>query len=159
MREKRRGTIVNVSSVAGKIAIPFAAPYCASKHALEAFSDALRVEVAPFGIRVAVIEAGPIETRFGDRARAGVARMLAAPGPYSLFYRNAERAMDTDFQKGRLPPEAVARVILDAIESDRPRTRFLITRMARALILLKRLLPDRFFDRRMKKVLKLPDRV
>jgi NAD(P)-dependent dehydrogenase (short-subunit alcohol dehydrogenase family) len=159
MREKRRGTIVNVSSVAGKIAIPFAAPYCASKHALEAFSDALRVEVAPFGIRVAVIEAGPIETRFGDRARAGVARMLAAPGPYSPFYRNAERAMDTDFQKGRLPPEAVARVILDAIESDNPRTRYLITRMARALILLKRLLPDRFFDRRMKKVLKLPDRV
>ncbi len=159
MREKRRGTIVNVSSVAGKIAIPFAAPYCASKHALEAFSDALRVEVAPFGIRVAVIEAGPIETRFGDRARAGVARMLASPGPYSLFYRNAERAMDTDFQAGKLPPEAVARVIVEAIESDNPRTRYRITRMARALILLKRLFPDRFFDRRMKKVLKLPDRV
>jgi len=159
MREKRRGTIVNVSSVAGKIAIPFAAPYCASKHALEAFSDALRVEVAPFGIRVAVIEAGPIETRFGDRARAGVARMLASPGPYSSFYRNAERAMDTDFQAGKLPPEAVARVILEAIESENPKTRYRITRMARALILLRRFLPDRFFDRRMKKVLKLPDRV
>ncbi len=159
MREKRSGTIVNVSSVAGKIAIPFAAPYCASKHALEAFSDALRVEVAPFGIRVAVIEAGPIETRFADRARAGVARMLAAPGPYSVFYRNAERAMDTDFQAGKLPPESVARVILEAIESDNPKTRYRITRMARALILLKRLLPDRFFDRRMKKVLKLPDRI
>ena len=159
MREKRRGTIVNVSSVAGKIAIPFAAPYCASKHALEAFSDALRVEVAPFGIRVAVIEAGPIETRFADRARAGVARMLAAPGPYSSFYRNAERAMDTDFQAGTLPPEAVARVIVEAIEAANPRTRYRITRMARALILLKRLLPDRFFDRRMKKILKLPDRV
>lgn len=159
MREKRRGTIVNVSSVAGKIAIPFAAPYCASKHALEAFSDALRVEVAPFGIRVAVIEAGPIETRFGDRARASVARMLASPGPYSLFYRNAERAMDTDFQAGKLPPEAVARVIVEAIEAANPKTRYRITRLARALILLRRFLPDRFFDRRMKKVLKLPDRV
>ncbi len=159
MREKGSGTIVNVSSVAGKIAIPFAAPYCASKHALEAFSDALRVEVAPFGVRVVVIEAGPIETRFADRARAGAARMLTATGPYSLFYRNAERAMDTDFQAGKLPPEAVARVILEAIESDNPKTRYRITRMARALILLKRLLPDRFFDRRMKKVLKLPDRV
>ncbi len=159
MREKRRGTIVNVSSVAGKIAIPFAAPYCASKHALEAFSDALRVEVAPFGIRVAVIEAGPIETRFGDRARAGVARMLASPGPYSPFYKNAERAMDTDFQAGKLPPEAVARVVVDAIEAANPRTRYRITRLARALILLRRFLPDRFFDRRMKKVLKLPDRV
>lgn len=159
MREKRSGTIVNVSSVAGKIAIPFAAPYCASKHALEAFSDALRVEVAPFGIRVAVIEAGPIETRFGDRARAGIARILATPGPYSSFYGNAERAMDTDFQAGKLPAEAVARVIIEAIESDDPRTRYAITRMARALILLRRLLPDRFFDRRMKKALKLPDRV
>jgi NAD(P)-dependent dehydrogenase (short-subunit alcohol dehydrogenase family) len=159
MREKRRGTIVNVSSVAGKIAIPFAAPYCASKHALEAFSDALRVEVAPFGIRVAVIEAGPIETRFGNRARAGVARLISSPGPYSLRYRNAERAMDTDFQAGKLPPEAVARVVVEAIEAANPKTRYRITRLARALILLKRFLPDRFFDRRMKKVLKLPDRV
>jgi len=159
MREKRSGTIVNVSSVAGKIAIPFAAPYCASKHALEALSDALRVEVAPFGIRVAVIEAGPIESRFGDRARAGVARMLASPGPYSAFYKSAERAMDTDFQAGKLPAGAVARVIVEAIESDDPRTRYRITRMARVLILLRRLLPDRVFDRRMKKALNLPDRV
>jgi NAD(P)-dependent dehydrogenase (short-subunit alcohol dehydrogenase family) len=159
MRQARSGTIVNVSSVAGKIAIPFAAPYCASKHALEAVSDALRVEVAPFGIRVVVIEAGPIATRFGERARAGVARMLESPGPYSPFYRNAERAMDTDFQAGKLPPEAVARVIVQAIESERPRTRYRVTRMATVLIFLRRFLPDRFFDRRMKKALKLPDRV
>ncbi len=159
MRQARRGTIVNVSSVAGKIAIPFAAPYCASKHALEALSDSLRVEVAPYGIRVVVVEAGPISTRFTERARETVARMLASPGPYSLFYRNAERAMDTDFQAGSLPPEAVARVIVRAIESDRPKTRYRITPMARVLIPLRRLLPDRFFDRRMKKTLKLPDRI
>jgi NAD(P)-dependent dehydrogenase (short-subunit alcohol dehydrogenase family) len=159
MRQARSGTIVNVSSVAGKIAIPFAAPYCASKHALEAVSDALRVEVAPFGIRVVVIEAGPIATRFGERARASVARMLESPGPYSPFYRNAERAMDTDFQAGKLPPEAVARVIVEAIESDSPKTRYRVTRMAGVLIFLRRFLPDRFFDRRMKKALKLPDRV
>jgi NAD(P)-dependent dehydrogenase (short-subunit alcohol dehydrogenase family) len=158
MRQARSGTIVNVSSVAGKIAIPFAAPYCASKHALEAVSDALRVEVAPFSIRVVVIEAGPIATRFGERARASVARMLESPGPYSAFYRNAERAMDTDFQAGKLPPEAVARVIVEAIESERPKTRYRVTRMASVLILLRRFLPDRFFDRRMKKILNLPDR-
>ena len=159
MREARRGTIVNVSSVAGKIAIPFAAPYCASKHALEAVSDALRVEVSPFGIRVVLIEPGPIQTRFGERARASVARFLARPGPYSDFYKDAERAMDTDFQVGKLPAEAVARVVVEAIESDNPRTRYRITRMARVLILLRRLMSDRFFDRRMKKALKLPDRV
>lgn len=159
MRDARRGTIVNVSSVAGKIAIPFASPYCSSKHALEALSDALRLEVAPFGIRVVIVEAGPITTRFAEKARAGVARMLAAPGPYSAFYRNAERAMDTDFGTGSLPPEAVARVILNAIESEKPRPRYRITRMARVLIPLRSLLPDRLFDRRMKAALKLPDRV
>jgi short-subunit dehydrogenase len=159
MRQARSGTIVNVSSVAGKIAIPFAAPYCASKHALEAVSDALRVEVAPFGIRVVIIEAGPIATHFGERARASIARMLESPGPYSAFYRNAERAMDTDFQAGKLSPEAVARVIVQAIESERPKTRYRVTRMASVLIFLRRFLPDRFFDRRMKKLLRLPDRV
>jgi NAD(P)-dependent dehydrogenase (short-subunit alcohol dehydrogenase family) len=159
MRQRRSGTIVNVSSIAGKIAIPFAAPYCASKHALEAVSDSLRVEVAPFGIRVVVVEPGPIATRFGERARGGVERMLAGTGPYSPFYRNAERAMDTDFQAGKLPPEAVARVIVEAIESDSPRTRYRVTRMASVLIFLRRFLSDRFFDRRMKKLLKLPDRI
>jgi NAD(P)-dependent dehydrogenase (short-subunit alcohol dehydrogenase family) len=155
LRQARRGTIVNVSSVAGKVAIPFAAPYCASKHALEAVSDALRVELSPFHIRVVIIEAGPIETRFGERARASVARLFASPGPYSDFYKNAERAMDTDFQAGKLPAEAVARVILEAIESPRPKTRYRVGRMARALIPLRALLPDSFFDRRMKKALKL----
>jgi NAD(P)-dependent dehydrogenase (short-subunit alcohol dehydrogenase family) len=159
MREKRSGTIVNVSSVGGKIAIPFAAPYCASKHALEAVSDALRVEVSPFGIRVVVVEAGPIETRFADRARESVTRILASSGPYSSFYPAVARSAETDFQAGKLPPEAVARVIVAAIESSEPRTRYHITRMARTLIPLRRFLSDRFFDRRMKKLLKLPDRM
>lgn len=159
MREKRSGTIVNVSSVGGKIAIPFAAPYCASKHALEAVADALRVEVAPFGIRVIVIEAGPIETGFADRARESVARILASSGPYSSFYPAVARSAETDFQAGKLPPEAVARVIIAAIEMSNPRTRYRVTRMARTLIPLRRFLSDRFFDRRMKKLLKLPDRI
>lgn len=159
MRRQRHGTIVNVSSVAGKISIPFAAPYCSSKHALEAISDALRVEVAPFDIRVVVIEPGPIATRFGERARAGIARLLEASGPYSLLYRTAERAMETDFQRGKLPAGSVARVILDAVEAERPKTRYRITRMARVLIPLRPVLSDRFFDRRMKKTLRIPGRL
>ncbi len=159
MRKARRGTIVFVSSVAGKISIPFAGPYCASKHALEAVADALRVEVAPFGIRVVVVEPGPIETRFEERARREVAPLMSRAGPYSQFYGNAERAMETDFQMGKLPASAAARVILDAIESDSPKTRYGVTRMARLFIPLRRLLSDRFFDRKMKKALRLPDRV
>ena len=159
MRQARRGTLVFVSSVAGKISIPFAGPYCASKHALEAIADALRVEVAPFGIRVVIVEPGPIETRFDARARSEIAGLLSRPGPYTAFYGNAVRAMDTDFQMGKLPALSAARVILDAIESKRPETRYRITRMARILLPLRRLLPDRSFDRRMKKALRLPDRV
>jgi NAD(P)-dependent dehydrogenase (short-subunit alcohol dehydrogenase family) len=159
MREARRGTLVFVSSVAGKISIPFAGPYCASKHALEAIADALRLEVAPFGIRVVIVEPGPIETRFDERARSEIAGLVSRPGPYAAFYGNAVRAMDTDFQKGKLPASSVARVILDAIESSRPKTRYRITSMARLLLPLRKLLPDRFFDRRMKKALRLPDRV
>jgi NAD(P)-dependent dehydrogenase (short-subunit alcohol dehydrogenase family) len=156
MRKAGHGTIVNVSSVAGKIAIPFAAPYCSSKHALEAISDALRIEAAPFGIRVVVVEPGPIATRFADRARSEVAPLLSKPGPYEGFYVEAEKAMDSDFRRGQQPPEAVARVILDAIEARRPKTRYCVTFMAKLGIPAKRFLPDRLLDRAMRGRLKLP---
>ncbi len=155
MRKAGSGTIVNVSSVVGKIAIPFAGPYCSSKHALEAMSDCLRVEVEGFGVRVVVIEPGPIGTKFGDRARASVAKLVGRPGPYAKIYENAERAMEEDFQKGSLPPEAVAKVILDAIDADRPKTRYAVTTMAKTLIPLRRLLSDRAIDRQMRKTLRI----
>src|SRR5262249_35059365 len=82
----------------------------------------------------------------------------SSPGPYSPFYPNAERAMETDFQAGSLPPQAVARVIVGAIESPRPRTRYRVGKMAKIFIPLRRVLSDRSFGRRMKKLLKLPDR-
>ena len=155
-RKQGWGTIVIVSSVAGKLSIPFSSPYCSSKHALEAIADALRVEVAPFGVRVTIVEPGPIETRFGERAKREVADILHSPSPYSAVYAGAERAMDTDFQKGKLPAEAVAQVILDAIEARRPRTRYTVTGMAKLLIPLRRILPDRFFDFAFRRSLKLP---
>jgi NAD(P)-dependent dehydrogenase (short-subunit alcohol dehydrogenase family) len=156
MRRTGGGTVVMVSSVAGRLAIPFAAPYCASKHALEAVADALRVEVAPFGIRVVLVEPGPIETRFAERARSIVAPLLARPGPYREYYALAERAMDGDFQRGKRSAPVVARVIVDAIESRRPRARYRITPMARALIPLSRWLPDRWVDGLMRRSLKMP---
>lgn len=156
MRRTGGGTVVMVSSVGGRLAIPFAAPYCASKHALEAVSDALRVEVAPFGIRVVLVEPGPIETRFAERARSIVAPLLARPGPYREYYALAERAMDGDFQRGKRSAPVVARVIVDAIESRRPRARYRITPMARALIPLSRWMPDRWLDGLMRRSLKMP---
>ena len=159
MREARRGTIVMVSSVGGRIVVPFAAPYCASKHALEAVSDSLRVEAAPFGIRVVVVEPGPVATRFADKARAIVAPLIARPGPYRELYRGAEGAMNGDFQKGGGSAELVARTVVDAIESPRPRSRYRVTAMARLLIPLRRFLPDRAVDAMMRRSLKVPKRL
>jgi NAD(P)-dependent dehydrogenase (short-subunit alcohol dehydrogenase family) len=158
LRAAGGGTIVNVSSVAGKIAIPFAAPYCSSKHALEAISDALRVEVAPFGVRVVIVEPGPIATNFGDRARAEVKPLMEKPGAYKDFYVEAEKAMETDFASGQLPASAVARVIVKAIEARRPKTRYTVTAMAKLAIPVRRFLTDRALDRSMARRLKLPRR-
>jgi short-subunit dehydrogenase len=108
---------------------------------------------------VVLIEPGPIATRFGETARSLVLPFLTRSGPYSRFYKDAERAMEVDFQRGKLPPEAVARVVLRAIESRKPKTRYRVTALARIFIPIRRLLPDRFLDRRLKKVLRLPDRV
>ena len=156
LRKSGGGTVVNISSVAGKIAIPFAAAYCSSKHALEAISDSLRVEVAPFGVRVVLVEPGPIATRFGDRARAEIKPLMEKPGPYKAFYAVAEQAMDADFRRGQLQPDAVARVIVKAIESERPKTRYGVTLMAKLGIPARRFLPDRVVDRAMSGRLKLP---
>jgi len=156
MRAARRGTIVNVSSVSGKVAVPFAAPYSASKHALEAVSDSLRVELWPFGIRVVLVEPGPIETKFGDRARAIVTPLLSRPGPYRALYTLAERAMDAEFQRGKQPASAVARVIVRAIEADRPKPRYRVGLMAHVLVPLKMLLPDGWLDGLMRRALRLP---
>ncbi len=156
MREPGGGTIVLMSSLGGRVSVPFASPYCASKHAVEAVADALRVETAPFGVRVVTIEPGPIDTKFAERARSIVGPLIARPGPYRGFYANAEKAMDGDFRRGHLPPESVARVVVDAIESPRPRTRYRMTWLARSLIALKRALPDRWLDRMMRFSLKLP---
>ena len=156
MRARRAGTVVMVSSVAGKVAIPFAAPYSATKHALEAVADSLRVELSAFGIRVVLVEPGPIATRFGERARSGVASMLGRPGPYRELYTGAERAMGGDFSKGGGTSEDVARVVLKAIESARPRARYAVTAMAKLLIPLTRVLPDRWIDALMRRSLKVP---
>jgi NAD(P)-dependent dehydrogenase (short-subunit alcohol dehydrogenase family) len=156
MRRAGRGLVVNVSSVAGRVAVPFAAPYSSSKHALEAVSDALRVELFPFGIRVVLVEPGPIETRFGERARSIVAPLLSRPGPYRQIYALAERAMDAEFQKGKQPASAVARVILSAIESSNPRPRYRVGMMAKALIPLRSAFPDRWLDGLMRRALRLP---
>jgi NAD(P)-dependent dehydrogenase (short-subunit alcohol dehydrogenase family) len=121
MRERRAGCIVNVTSIAGRVATPNQIPYSASKHALAAVSEALAHEVAAFGIRVAIIEPGVIQTAIFENS-AGATR-YDKTSPYRQIMRRNGKLFAAGFRNpGK--PETVAAAILDAITTDRPRLRY-----------------------------------
>lgn len=121
MRAQHSGRIVNVSSLAGKVSLPLMGAYCASKFALEAFSDALRAEVKPAGIRVALVEPGPVATNFNHLARNESHLILQAP---SVFHAVYERIRLQGVDRWAASPDRVARVILRAIRAAHPRSRY-----------------------------------
>jgi NAD(P)-dependent dehydrogenase (short-subunit alcohol dehydrogenase family) len=150
MRRQKWGRIVNMSSMGGKLTLPAGGYYHATKHAVEALSDALRFEVEPFGVAVIVIEPGPILTRFGDTASASMATLAAGDSPYARLNSAIARGIE-DAYKGKTaafaaPPESVAKAVERAISASRPRTRYVVTAAARILMGLRRWLPDRAFD-------------
>lgn len=152
MREQGWGRIVNVSSMGGRLTFPGGGIYHASKHALEALSDALRFEVRGFGVDVIVIEPGLIRTRFGSAATRELGGATAVEGPYANFNRAVGEATSGAYEKGPLarlggPPEAVAVVIEKAVRSPRPRARYTVTPSARVLLTLRSVLPDAGWDR------------
>jgi NAD(P)-dependent dehydrogenase (short-subunit alcohol dehydrogenase family) len=149
MRRQRWGRIVNLSSMGGKLTFPGGAYYHASKHAVEAMSDALRFEVKGFGINVVVIEPGPIKTSFGDTAVNGLASL--ADSPYAAVNTVLAKQVREAYEGGPMArfaaaPEAVAEVIGKAITAENPKSRYTVTMVARILMGLRRILPDRAFD-------------
>lgn len=115
MRAQRSGSIVNVSSLAGRVSVPLMGAYCATKFAVEAFSDALRVEVKPFGVRVALVEPGLVATQFDHTAVTMSRGILQAPSAFSPVYRRYIRADDAHpGMKPGASPDRVARIILRA---------------------------------------------
>jgi NAD(P)-dependent dehydrogenase (short-subunit alcohol dehydrogenase family) len=150
MRRQRWGRIINVSSMGGRLTFPGAAAYHASKHAVEALSDALRFEVAPFGVDVVVVEPGLIATSFSDTAAESIDD-VGEDDPYADFNRGVAAATvgvyDTRlYQLLGGPPEAVARVIAKAINRRRPRARYTVTPSAKVLITQHALFPDAAWD-------------
>jgi NAD(P)-dependent dehydrogenase (short-subunit alcohol dehydrogenase family) len=150
MRRQGYGRIVNLSSMGGKLTFPGAGYYHASKHAVEALSDALRFEVAGFGVKVSVIEPGLIRTGFADTA---VGSMDSSDGedPYAGFEEAVARATAENYEQGPFSrlgggPEEVARTIETAISARNPRSRYAVTPSAHLFIGLRRLLPDRAWD-------------
>lgn len=123
MRRLRRGTIVNISSMVGKFPFPMGGIYSATKHALEAISDALRMEVRPFGIRVITIRPGVIATEFNERANQLTGDILERTDPdYKPIYQAYGEAMKRFFSNVIIPgPELIANLVMKAILSDEPK--------------------------------------
>jgi short-subunit dehydrogenase len=145
MRRAGAGRIVNISSVAGRVARPLSSIYDATKHALEAISDGLRGELAPFGIKVVVIEPGFIVTEFVQVANETSQSVIEHAGPYAPWFANFQQAYK---RANRLAgqPEDIAALIYAALTARRPRLRYAAPRHARLALALKRFLPERWFD-------------
>jgi len=149
MRARRSGRIINVSSMGGKLTFPGGGAYHATKHAVEAISDALRFEVKGFGVDVVVIEPGLIKTQFADTAKATIGADDDG-GPYAKF-NAAIAAATVEAYQGPLSrlgggPETVAKTIEKAATAKRPRTRYPVTPSARLFMGQHALLSDRMWD-------------
>ena len=147
---KAKGRIVNIGSIAGRVTTPLVGPYCASKHAVEAISDALRLELHPWGIQVSVIEPGMIRTAIWEKGGEQMQERLATMPREALeLYGSLTAAMASVVKHAprRSPgPESVVDVVRHALESERPRPRYVVGGTARVRLFLQTVLPRRWMD-------------
>lgn len=156
---RARGRIVNMGSIAGRGTIPMMGPYSASKHALEALTDALRLELYPWGIEVSIIEPGAIATPIWDkslRISLDVEAEMSAEGK-KLYGAAAQRIREAVGHAAAraIPADAVGKAVLHALTAKRPKTRYLVGRDAKLRAVMLRWLPDRLQDWILKQVLDL----
>ena len=156
MRMRRRGRIINVSSVAGRVTMPFFAPYNSTKHALESISDSLRHELHPHGVDVVVIEPGAVKTRFGSLERKQIDAFIAADSPYA-GQLEILRAFHEDLHSKGADPVTIAGAIVEACERLNPLPRRVVPPFpGNAFIALKAWLPARVSDWILRKLTRLP---
>ena len=157
MRRQGQGRIINLSSILGLVALAYRGAYCASKFALEALTDSLRLELAGSGIKVSLIEPGPVATAFRDSARAAYEQnIVVGQSSHQAHYANLLNNMEEFKASSRftLAPEAVVKRLIHALESPRPKIRYYVTAPAYLLMVLKRLLPGRCLDVLLRQVAK-----
>ena len=157
---RAHGRIVNMGSIAGRGTIPMMGPYSASKHALEALTDALRLELYPWGIEVSIIEPGAVATPIWDKSMQislDVESEMSAEGKH-LYEGAAQSVREAVGQAAAraIPVDAVVEAVLHALTARRPKTRYLVGRDAKLRAVMARWLPDRMQDWILKKVLNLP---
>jgi len=151
MRRSRSGRIVNIGSMGGRITFPVGGFYHATKYAVEAISDALRVEVQPFGIDVILVEPGLVRSSFEARVNESLEVGAGSDGAeteYASLLAANERSSTSGYANDFMStgPESVAAVIVKALEATRPRSRYVVTPAAKAMINLRRLGGDRVWD-------------
>jgi NAD(P)-dependent dehydrogenase (short-subunit alcohol dehydrogenase family) len=151
MLRKARGRVVNVSSIGGRVALPFLGPYAASKFAIEGLSDSLRRELRPWGIEVSVIEPGSVATPIWEKGVAAADALIERfpPEAQALYGKAVASMRKAAAEAGNrgLPPEQVARTVEHALTARRPKTRYLVGRDAKMRARIARIVPDRAFDR------------
>ncbi len=155
MRRARSGRIVNVGSMGGRLTFPVGGFYHATKYAVEAISDVLRVEVKPFGIDVVLVEPGLIRTNFESRVNQGLEVGAARDDTvtaYADLLAASEKTTTGSYANNFMAagPDKVASVIVKAVQSSRPRARYVVTPAAKAMITLRRFGGDRVWDRTMR---------
>lgn len=146
MVARRRGRIVNVGSVSGLVATPFAGAYCASKSALHALSDAMRMELAPFGIEVITVQPGAVLSNFGAVASKGATASMPPDSLYAPLASSIDARAKAS-QGNAIGAEAFAKRMMDAVLAPRPASIVRIGPQTRLLPFLKRSLPTRLLDR------------
>ncbi|MGR8822838.1 oxidoreductase [Leuconostoc citreum] len=152
MRSNQFGRIINISSMAGRMTTYMGAWYHATKYALEGFSDALRMEVKPFGIDVILIEPGGIKTNWGIIAAENL-RKTSVNTPYAQHALEASERMHKLYSSDKLTdPIIIAKTIVKAITDTRPKTRYLLGYGAKMLVFLHTILPTKLFDKLVQKI-------
>jgi len=148
MRARKAGRILMLSSVAGILTPPTYGAYSSSKHAVEALSNALRLELYPFNIDVILIEPGYIMTNFQQTAKDAAESYIEGSNasPYAKIYEGAIAGATNSRRESKTTPEDCARVILNAIESGHPKARYTVTPLARWAAIGRRVLPDTLMD-------------
>jgi short-subunit dehydrogenase len=147
MRNAQSGTIINTSSMGGKMYTPMGAWYHSTKHAVEGFSDCLRLELKPFGIDVVVLEPGVIETEFGDVMSSHLEK-FSADSAYSEMSRKLAAASKEMYANGGgSKPSIIANTVLKIVESKKPKTRYRVGKWAKPMVWMRIYLGDRLFDK------------
>lgn len=147
MRDKRSGTIINISSMGGKIYTPLGGWYHAAKHAVEGLSDCMRLELKQFGIDVVVIQPGIIQTAFGDVLMNPMLERTG-DGPYKKMAESVASATKASYEKnGGSPPTVISNTISKIINTKKPKTRYVAGKFASMLLFIRKWFGDRAFDK------------